>query len=211
MGKIKIHEIAKEVGLTSKEILNIANSLGIGVTSHLSAIDDEQANKIRENVGTNKKPKKEEKPAAKLSSKEATSNSKKAETPVIIRREVIISEDETKKEEKKQENKEAREKVGFVERNNNKNYNIVYRNKQTKPLTVSELFGLKPKEEEKKEETNPKEEVKNKENKEIKQEPVKEEVEVNQEEKNIREDLQNKNVDNRNNNFPSDDNRCCLF
>ena len=194
MGKIKIHEIAKEVGLTSKEILNIANSLGIGVTSHLSAIDDEQANKIRENIGTNKKPKKEEKTTAKSSSKEATSNSKKAETPVIIRREVIISEDETKKEEKKQENKEAREKVGFVERNNNKNYNIVYRNKQTKPLTVSELFGLKPKEEEKKEE------VKNKENEEIKQEPVKEDVEINQEEKNVREDLQNKNVDNRNNN-----------
>ena len=196
MGKIKIHEIAKEVGLTSKEILNIANSLGMGVTSHLSAIDDEQASKIRENIGNNKQPKKEEKTSIKPSSKETTSNSKKNETPVIIRREVIISEDETKKEEKKQENKEEREKVGFVERNNNKNYNIVYRNKQTKPLTVSELFGLKPKEEE----TSLKEEVQNKENEEIKQEPVKEDVEVNQEGKNIKEDLQNKNVDNRNNN-----------
>ena len=194
MGKIKIHEIAKEVGLTSKEILNIANSLGIGVTSHLSAVDDEQASKIRENIGNNKQPKKEE----KTSSKETTSNSKKNETPVIIRREVIISEDETKKEEKKQENKESRNKVGFVERNNNKNYNIVYRNKQTKPLTVSELFGLKPKEEE----TSPKGEVQNKEKEEIKQETVKEDVdvEVNQEEKNIKEDLQNKNLDNRNNN-----------
>ncbi len=194
MGKIKIHEIAKEVGLTSKEILNIANSLGIGVTSHLSAVDDEQASKIRENIGNNKQPKKEE----KTSSKETTSNSKKNETPVIIRREVIISEDETKKEEKKQENKESRNKVGFVERNNNKNYNIVYRNKQTKPLTVSELFGLKPKEEE----TSQKGEVQNKEKEEIKQETVKEDVdvEVNQEEKNIKEDLQNKNLDNRNNN-----------
>ena len=41
LGKIKIHEIAKEVELTSKEIIQIANDLGIGVTSHLSAVSDE--------------------------------------------------------------------------------------------------------------------------------------------------------------------------
>ena len=46
LGKIKIHEIAKEVGLTSKEIIKIANDLGIGVTSHLSAVDDEQASQM---------------------------------------------------------------------------------------------------------------------------------------------------------------------
>ena len=48
--------------------------------------------------------------------------------------------------EKKQE-KQRNSNVGFVERNNNKDYNIVYRNKQTKPMTVNELFGIKPKEE----------------------------------------------------------------
>ena len=48
MGKIKIHEIAKEVGLTSKEIIKIANDLGIGVTSHLSAVDDSQAEQIKQ-------------------------------------------------------------------------------------------------------------------------------------------------------------------
>ena len=50
MGKTKIHEIAKEVGLTSKEIIKIARDLGIEVTSHLSAVDDDQANKIRKNI-----------------------------------------------------------------------------------------------------------------------------------------------------------------
>ena len=40
LGKIKIHEIAKEVGLTSKEVIKIANDLGLDVTSHLSAIDE---------------------------------------------------------------------------------------------------------------------------------------------------------------------------
>ena len=50
MGKIKIHEIAKEVGVTSKEVIKIANDLGLDVTSHLSAIDDEQAKKIKERI-----------------------------------------------------------------------------------------------------------------------------------------------------------------
>ena len=42
---------------------------------------------------------------------------------------------------KKQKEKRSKE-VGFVERNRN-DYNIVYRNKPSKPLTVSELFGIK--------------------------------------------------------------------
>ena len=199
MGKIKIHEIAKEVGLTSKEILKIANSLGIGVTSHLSAVDDEQANKIKENLKIGKK---EEKQPIRQVNKEATSSSKKNETPVIIRREVIISEEDIKKEEKKEVNKEHKEKVGFVERSNNKDYNIVYRNKQTKPLTVSELFGLKPKEEEKKKEEviTKKEEIENKEDKAI-EENKQDDNSVNQEVKNKKEEnMQNKKIENKNNN-----------
>ena len=49
MGK-KIHEIAKEVGLTSKEVLKIANDLGIEVKSHLSAVDDNDAKKIKDSI-----------------------------------------------------------------------------------------------------------------------------------------------------------------
>ena len=105
---------------------------------------------------------------------------KKDATPVIIRREVILADED--KQEKKQE-KTERKDVGFVERKNNKDFNIVYRKQQVKPMTVSELFGLKPN---KKEEKVPevvekqpeepkveekKEEVKPKVKPEIKQEP----------------------------------------
>ena len=38
---------------------------------------------------------------------------------------------------------QKKKEVGFVERNTNKDFNIVYRNKPSKPMTVSELFGLK--------------------------------------------------------------------
>ena len=47
LGKLKIYELAKELGATSKEILAKATELGIKVASHLSNIDEEQANKIR--------------------------------------------------------------------------------------------------------------------------------------------------------------------
>ncbi len=145
LGKIKIHEIAKKLGLTSKEIIEKATKLGIDVKNHLSSVEEDVAKKIEESfkVG-DKQTKKSDKEDA--SSKEKKKKSEKTDSPVIIRREVIISEEEIAKreeEEKKKKMEEHKKQVGFVERNTNKDYNIVYRNKPTKPLTVSELFGLK--------------------------------------------------------------------
>ena len=131
MSKIKIHEIAKNLGIASKEVIAKANEIGINVSSHLSSVEEELAEKITEALkNKNEKPKKEK-----------TKETKKADAPVIIRREVIIDENDEKKEKEKQKEKRSKE-VGFVERNRN-DYNIVYRNKPSKPLTVSELFGIK--------------------------------------------------------------------
>ena len=147
LGKLKVHEIAKELGVSSKEVIEKAKAIGIEITSHLSSVEDDVANKIRKEFGKKAgKTEKKEEPK-----KEAKKETKKETTPVIIRREVIVSEEE-KKEPK--EEKGRRQDVGFVERNRNKDYNIVYRNKPSKPLTVDELFGIKKekKEEPKKEE-----------------------------------------------------------
>ena len=147
LGKLKVHEIAKELGVSSKEVIEKAKAIGIEITSHLSSVEDDVANKIRKEFGKKAgKTEKKEEPK-----KEAKKETKKETTPVIIRREVIVSEEE-KKEQK--EEKGRRQDVGFVERNRNKDYNIVYRNKPSKPLTVDELFGIKKekKEEPKKEE-----------------------------------------------------------
>ena len=48
MGKIKIHEIAKKLGLTSKEILEKAKSLNLNIKSHLSSVTDEEAKQLEE-------------------------------------------------------------------------------------------------------------------------------------------------------------------
>lgn len=181
MGKIKIHEIAKKLGLTSKEILEKAKSLNLNIKSHLSSVTDEEAKQLEEAL--KKKDKTEQK--NKQNKKQPSSAIKKDE-PVIIRREVIISDEELVKkeeEEKHKKQKEREKQLGFVERNKNKDFNIVYRNKQTKPLTVEELFGIKKKEEPKKEAKEEIKEVKKEEEKPKNTiEEIKEEVKV--EEKN---------------------------
>ncbi len=171
MGKIKIYDIAKKLNLTSKEVLEVAKKLNINVKSHLSGIEEEEAKRIEDDINK-KENKKQEKEIVK---KEKIGTKKEEKAPVIIRREVIISQEaeQTKKKEPvKKENK--KNNVGFVERKQNKDYNIVYRNKPSKPMTVSELFGLKkeePKKEEKVkvEQENKKEEMKKEEVKEVKE------------------------------------------
>ncbi len=212
MGKIKIHEIAKEVGLTSKEIIKIANELGINVSSHLSAVDDEQASKIRNNLNNKESKKVEEAQNVKKAKKETTTSqtSKKSETPVIIRREVIISDEDEKKNQNNKNHEQNKKDVGFVERKNKNDYNIVYRNKQTKPLTVSELFGLKPKEEPKKEAEEIKKVEEVKQTKPV-EEKIKEDVpktenisEPKKEKVEEPKNYQNRNFDNHNNRYNND-------
>ena len=45
--KIRVHELAKELGLTNKETLDLSVDLGIGVKSHSSSIEDPQADRVR--------------------------------------------------------------------------------------------------------------------------------------------------------------------
>lgn len=153
MGKIKIYDIAKKLNLTSKEVLEVAGKLKIEAKSHLSSIEEADSKRIEEVL--TKKAKKQGKGTEKKGKMETK---KEEKAPVIIRREVIIADEE--KVEKKQEvvkKNQKKENVGFVERKQNKDYNIVYRNKPNKPMTVSELFGLKKEEPKKNEEV--KEEV----------------------------------------------------
>ena len=60
MGKIKIHEIAKKMGLASKDVLEKAKSLNFDVKSHLSAVTDEEAKKLEEELKKNKNEKNNE-------------------------------------------------------------------------------------------------------------------------------------------------------
>ena len=195
MGKIKIYEIAKKLGLTSKDVLEMAQKLNIDVKSHMSGVEESDAKKIENSFA-----KKSEKAVTKT-----TAMPKKEEkAPVIIRREVIITEENNKKNEDRKNDK-RNNNVGFVERKQNKDFNIVYRNKPNKPKTVNELFGLnkeKPKKEEPKREEpvekNEKEEIKRQGDSNIKMQSGVAEKQINNSDKVQNERAQN-NFNNRNN------------
>lgn len=61
MSKIKIYELAKELQVTSKEVIELLGKKNIEVKSHMSSIDDTEADQIRGSIL------KEEKPAEKKS------------------------------------------------------------------------------------------------------------------------------------------------
>ena len=47
MGKMKLYDLAKELNLTSKELITIAQGLGIDVKSHLSNLEEADIKKIK--------------------------------------------------------------------------------------------------------------------------------------------------------------------
>ena len=204
MDKIKIHELAKEIGMTSKEIISIANELGANVKSHLSTIDEEMANKIKNKIDDKERNNKN---MDKVKDKKTNTQEKKGEeqSPVIIRRAIIINEENEKKESSSVD--KSKKEVGKVVQRKNNDYNIVYRNKPTKPMTASELFGLNKK---KKEEPKPvieenkteKKEVEEKQKNEEEKESVKVESPI-REINNPRQENKNfdKNNQTRNNRF----------
>ena len=209
MGKVKIYEIAKKLGLASKEVLEMAQKLNIEVKSHMSGVEEEEARKIENSLSkksdskpemTSKKDVKQNVSVPKKDVKPSNTSKKEEKAPVIIRREVIINDEDNQKNNKiKKENKSN---IGIVERKQNKDFNIVYRNKPNKPKTVNELFGLN-KPEPKKEVV--KEEVKSKNVKEQAQiEPVKKEEIKRQGDSNLTMQAQvaekrNSTTENRNN------------
>ena len=209
LGKMKVHELAKEVDKTSKEVIAVAQKLGIEVKSHMSSLEDNDIELRKKDIWGKKTDSSKKKKEDPKEAKEV-----KKESPVIIRRQVIISDEEIKKreeeEKRKKQEKQKNNGVGFVERNRNKDFNIVYRNKPTKPMTVSELFGLKTnkKEEPKKEEPKAeieikKEDVKAEQNMIANKEVKKAETKENNTSDNRENRSNRNNFNNRNNNYNS--------
>ena len=190
MGKMKFYDLAKELNIPSKELLEKAKTIGIEIKSYLSNIEDEDSKKIREKFGVKSKNSNDIKPKENKPKKENTS---KKDNPVIIRREVIIKEEV--QDEKKFEKTKRDKQNSFEKRKDKKNFNIVYRNKPEKPLTVSELFGLDKENKKKQEDV----EVKNKMKEEQlpKKAEIKEEVSRNNE-KNVKQPMANNKVQNNN-------------
>ena len=85
MAKLRVYELAKELGLTNKECIDLCNALGYGVKSHSSSLDGAYADQVRrkaerEGLIRDEQPV-EEKPAKKPAAKKAEEPAE-AEAPV---------------------------------------------------------------------------------------------------------------------------------
>ncbi|MBI1844884.1 MAG: translation initiation factor IF-2 N-terminal domain-containing protein, partial [Actinobacteria bacterium] len=72
--KIRVYELARELGLTNKETLDLCDVLGIGVKSHSSGIVEAQADRVRRKadaLGMRRDVQPEEPESAKAATKKA--------------------------------------------------------------------------------------------------------------------------------------------
>ena len=82
MAKLRVYELAKELGLTNKECIDLCNALGYGVKSHSSSLDGAYADQVRrkaEREGLIRDQQPEE--PAKKGSKKAAAAPAAEETP----------------------------------------------------------------------------------------------------------------------------------
>ncbi|MBR2290116.1 MAG: translation initiation factor IF-2 N-terminal domain-containing protein, partial [Clostridia bacterium] len=148
MGKMKVHELAKELGMQSRELVDKLNSLNYDIKSHLSTLEEAEVEKIKKQLkgGANK--------ASDANGEKSKGNLKKEKkpiAPVIIRREVTRIE--TVSEEKKspglQTNRD--DGLGVVQRRTDATMNIKYR---TTPRKIGPITPKKEEPEVKKEVNN---------------------------------------------------------
>lgn len=123
MGRMKVHELAKELNMTSKELMDKLIKLNYNVKSHLSMLEEDEVEKIKKQLkennfnstsnGKNEKdiPKKEKKPIA----------------PVIIRREVTRIESSNPQIKRMDSKESSRDELGVVQRRTDTSMNIKYR------------------------------------------------------------------------------------
>ena len=82
MAKPRVHEVAKELGLTSKEVLAHLDKIGESVKSHASTIDESVAERVRTDLSSNgKKPAAKAAPKAEPAKKAAPAKAAPAKEP----------------------------------------------------------------------------------------------------------------------------------
>ncbi len=85
---MRMHELAKELGMTNAEIMDLSNAMGVGAKSHSSTIIEQQADRLRrraERDGLTRAQQPEEaKPVKKGAAKKAAAPSKQTEVPAAV-------------------------------------------------------------------------------------------------------------------------------
>ncbi len=113
MAKIRIHELAKELGIASKEILTWLNDHKIEAQTHMSALGEEEVEKVKKAFGkeiSKQEEKPEEKAAAESKAASQTAEESKAVSQATEESKVEKKAAEAPKQEGVQSEKKAEEK-----------------------------------------------------------------------------------------------------
>ncbi len=81
---MRVHELAKELGMTNTEVVDLAGVLGVPVKSHSSSLNEAYADLIRRRAlreGLNRPDQPEESKPAKKTAAKKTAGAKTAEPP----------------------------------------------------------------------------------------------------------------------------------
>lgn len=97
MGKIKIHELAKELEKQSKDIIAFLQEKGIEAKAAQSSVDDEAASLVRKAFGTTEVQKEEAKEAVKEQDPVLEEEKKEAEPPKKKKKIIIVSNQQNSK------------------------------------------------------------------------------------------------------------------
>ena len=82
--KIRVYELARELGIDNHVVVDLANELKIGVKSHSSSIDEPSADRVRrlaDSRGLKQEPQPEPEPAPKKAPAAKKAPAKKAAPP----------------------------------------------------------------------------------------------------------------------------------
>ena len=148
--RIRVHQIAKEMGITSKEVMARLKEIGIPVKSYMSSITQDEYDKLIEYITIKReieKRKKEKEEQEKLKAQEAAVEEKKPEEKPTEEKPVEKKEEEPKEEEAVAVKEAVPEKKPPKETKKP-------RKKEAKPVS-KEPKKKPPKKEEKKEEALP--------------------------------------------------------
>ena len=148
MAKVRIHEIAKESGFESKDVLAKAHELGIDVKTASSSVEEEAAAAIYEYLQTNKIPeafaKKVSKKEKKVKNEEKIQNQSVKEVKQEDKKEEVSIKEENK-EEVKQAQTSIRRGLVIVKKKNAPNLStqeeIKQEQKTPKSIDLKDMFS----------------------------------------------------------------------
>ncbi len=94
MAKMKVHELAKELGVESKELLTVIKNKGIEVKSHMSVLEDGQVEELRSSMKSGSKsgeaPKVEKKETEATEVRDDKKSVKQSDAPAKKKKSIIV-------------------------------------------------------------------------------------------------------------------------